>query len=188
MRSRADIFKNRRGFTLMELMVVVALMTVMMAGVFKAVLTVMRNDMKTSAKSELYMEALKTMNRIESGDRGLYGLIKARNASVVIGAGGTSINYSVDKNATYTSSTADDTAVRIYVSDVDGVPATITDDMVMLDPDTAVLNDTISLGDGVSGLTFTQTGRVIKVAFTLQRVVRGVTYKTNVTQDIYLRN
>ena len=179
---------SERGMTLAEMMVACLIMTVIMAGVFGSVLTVMKNDRRSSVEAELHADVNRVLERVQRGSDGLAGLMKARSASVVVGAGGNSITFGVDENGTYTSSTGDDTAMSVYVFDADAVPGTTDDDELVLDPDTTVANDEVLLCSGVADVDFSKSGSLVTMTVKAQRVFQGSTVVFNASQDIYLRN
>lgn len=185
---RTKLRCDRRGFTLLEMMFACLLMTVIMAGVFQAVIAVMRNDRTTSLESELYMDANRAVERVQRGGDGLAGLMKARIDSVAIGAGSDSISFSVDTNSPYTSDAADDTDMSVYIVDADGVPATADDNTLMLDPDTSAAGNEIALCAGVSSLGFVQSGSLVTMTIEVERTMRGTPIRVSAQQDVYVRN
>ena len=184
----ASRLKGEQGLTLPEMIFACLIMTIIMAGVFGSVLAVMGNDRRTSAEAELHADVNRALERVQRGSDGLAGLMKARNTSVIIGAEGDSVTFSVDENSPYTSSTGDDTAMSVYVLDTDGVAATTDDDELILDPDTAVDGNEISLCRGVADFGISKDDRVVTMDIKVQRVVRGSTIFANAQQDVYLRN
>ncbi len=180
--------KGQNGFTLLEMMFACFVMSIIMAGIFGTVIAVMKNDRRSSVEAELYAAASRAVERVQRGGDGLAGLMKAREASVSIGAAGATVDFDVDQNNPYTASTADDTQMSVYVLDVDGVPATVEDDQLIMDPDVTAPSDEMILCEGVADLNFSKNDRLITMTIELERSVRGQPIRVNSQQDIYLRN
>ena len=175
---------NSKGYTLLEVLNASFILLLMMTAVLGVALSTMRMDRNTGVESLLFTEGMKIMTRVEKGDRGRYGLMKARGGSIVISAGQSRADFSVDTNATYTDTTTDDVAMSIYYDNGDGDDNTFDDNTVILNDGTTLM----TLGHNVSNLAFAYVNGVITANLSLTETVEGQAVSMNMSRDIWVRN
>jgi len=181
--------KNNSGFTLTEMMVATMVMVLLMIAATSTSITTQKVDRNSRIKAKLFSQGTQILTRIERGDLGRHGLMKARFLTIAFGAGGDQVTFNIDKNDTYTpDDTTDDTEMTFYYVDGDADPTTMEDNVVMMDPDTSILNDEYSVGNYVSNLDFTLNGTVVTVDLSVEETVQGQTYRVNFTRNIWPRN
>ena len=179
---------NNRGMTFVELLFASMIVA------FVSLVTVSVNGMAlrmfhyARAEADLFSEGKYVLEMIQTGERTLYGLSKARSGTVALDADQKGLNFSVDKNAEYTQSTADDVPMRIALDTGDGDIATTADNSLFIDPDTGVGGDAFLVGGDIEDLTFTENGDVVTVDLTLAKTIRENTVRVEVTRDIWMRN
>jgi len=176
--------QNSRGFTLIEVLHAGFILSFVMTALVSVMVMTMRMDRDSIVESLLLTEGMNIMQRIEKGRQGRYGVMKSRAASVVVAAGQNRIDFSVDTNATYTDSTADDTAMAIYYDNGDGDDLTYDDNAVILNDGT----DITTIGQNVSNLSFTFQNSIVTVNLSLTDDVEGQPVTMNVNRDIWVRN
>lgn len=186
--SRRAFLSGTAAFTIAELLVSLFVLTLIVLSVTAIFAAAGRMTERSRAEARLFSEGLSVMNRIQRGESGLWGLMKARSDSAVVSQAGAQIDFSADKNDDYTSSTADDVAMRIFFDDGDGNAATLDDNTVVLDPDTAAAGATIPIGRNVEELNFAVAGDVVTVSVVLADTVRGETIRIAASRDILMRN
>lgn len=176
--------KNSSGFTLVEVLHASFILGLIVTAMIAVSISTMRMDMNTAAESLLFSEGMKIMSRVERGDRGRYGLMKARSGSVTISNGGARVDFSVDTNTTYTDSTADDVAMSLYYDNGDGDDLTYRDNVIQFNDGTNLT----AIGTNVETINFSQNSSVVTVALTVIQNVEGQAVRMNLSRDILTRN
>lgn len=169
---------KNRGMTIVELLFASIIFSLIaMVAVYVTVMA-SRMTLTSTGEAELVQEAKYVLDLIQEGEDTLQGIVKARAATLAVGADLTSITFSVDRNATYTTSTADDTQMSVAL---DGTT-------IVIDPDTAVAGNSIAVGENVEDLVFNVNGDFVSVSMTLMKTVRGDPMRVNLSRDIWVRN
>ncbi len=179
---------NKRGFTLPEVMVAVFLLSLAGMMTLGSTILAMKMDRTVRAESLLYSEGYQIMDRIQFGDQGLYGVMKASAASVNISVDQKQISFLIDSNATYTTNAADDATSSIYFSNGDGDDATYADNVLIVDPNIAAVNDEYTIGSGIANLSFSESSGVVTVDLTVTDTVTGADVSINLSRSFWMRN
>ena len=179
---------NHRGMTFVELLFTLMITAVVLGVTIQVYIMVLTMYKNSQTESALYADGKFIMEMVQSGEKSLYGLMKARSNSIAIAADGRSVTFSVDKNGEYTQSTADDIGMSVALDDGDGDPDTTEDNEVVIDPNTAAADDTFAVGSGVEDLQFALNGDVLTVNLTLVKTFRGDPMRVSLSRDIWVRN
>lgn len=148
----------------------------------------MKMDRSARVESILFSEGYQIMDRIQFGDQGLHGVMKASAASVSISGDQKSISFLVDSNATYTTNAGDDTTSSIYYSNGDGDDTTYEDNVLIVDPNTGVVSDEYTIGSGISNLSFAESAGVITVNLSVTDTIAGEDVNINLSRSLWMRN
>ena len=173
-----------KGMTFPELLVSAVILCLVMLVTVSVHTMLIRMFAKSQTEGILFKEGQFTMDMIQRGDRGLYGLMKARSNSIVINADQDRIDFATDQNAEYTDTTADDVAMAMYFDNGDGNDGTLEDNSVFVQSGA----DVYSVGQNVESVVFTQNGDVVTVDLTVADTVRGETMRLAMSRDIRMRN
>lgn len=182
--------RGRKGFTVVELLVASLILTLIfgvVVGVHRQA-RYMQRDSRTEAA--LFLEGARLFDRIERGEKGLHGLMKARADDVTITSGERRINFNVDTNAQYTQSTADDKTMSVYFDNGDGVDSTFADNTVVFEKDSSGTGSgtLLTIARDVENIQFQLSGKVVTASVTVARNVGGQTVRLEMTRNIYVRN
>jgi len=126
--------RRTEGFTITEIVFAGTLFTLVLGTVIGTFTQAKYMQRDSETESDLSTSGLTVMDRIERGDRGLQGLMKARSGSIAPLNGGTRIDFEIDTNTLYSNTFADDTPMSIYFDNGDGDDSTIDDNTVIFDP------------------------------------------------------
>jgi prepilin-type N-terminal cleavage/methylation domain-containing protein len=107
--------KCSKGFTLVEILIAVAVFAVVMTMVTSIFVAGLRTRAEGATSLALEREGSLILERIMRGLYGKGGLREADSGTVSVSAGGTLIQFTVDRNAFPTKTRADDTTSMIYL-------------------------------------------------------------------------
>lgn len=114
---RAALVASVQGFTLVEILVAIAVFVVVMATVTTVFVSGLRTRAEGVANLALERDGTLILERIARGLYGTRGLREANKAEVSIAGDGTSIQFTVDRNAYPTTNTGDDDTSLVYLLD-----------------------------------------------------------------------
>lgn len=184
----ARLLSDCRGLTFVELLFSMTILTIVVYATTSVFAMTGRMYQQSQAESELYSEGVYVMDMIQRGESGLFGIMKGRAATLAIDPALDSATFSVDKNADYTTSTADDITMNISYSNGDGDDSTLEDNVVVIDPNTAVAGDEMQIGRNIALLNFSEAGGIVTVDLTVTRDTRTGPMSVSFSRDILMRN
>lgn len=175
---------NRKGMTIVELLFAAAIFLMVVAVTIGVNVMIMRMYKSAQVESELYAEGLYTMDMIQRGEAGRHGIMKGRATTAVISVDQRQIDFMADRNAEYTSTTADDTAVSVRFDNGDGDDATLEDNAIVIDDGVSP----VTIGRNVENVQFAQNGSMVTVDLAVAGRVRGSVVRLTFNRDILMRN
>lgn len=178
------MIKTNRGMTFVELLFASTILVSVVGASVTTHAMILRMYRNAQVEASLFAEGLYTMDMIQRGDEGLYGVHKARASTVLISVDQRQIDFLADQNDEYTPTTADDVVMSIYFDNGDGDDTTFEDNTIMLDSGA----QTIVLGRSIEDIAFSQTGNLITVDLTVTENVRGDLLRLTFSRDMLIRN